>query len=335
VIVNGRRRALRDGLVCAHAAVRLGIALVLAVFVLVGDARDAHPSSTIESTYRELGPWQVSTGRATAFGGSYALFYPSDLGANGFRHPIVTWGNGTAGTPANYTTLLTHLASWGFVVIASDSGMTGLGTEILDGASFLVEEDANPSSIFYRRLDVARIGACGHSQGAGGTLNATIDSDGLITSAVTIALPDPIFWTTPVPDMASFPESAKIFFIHGTIDPLATEPAAIGWYAPLRGIAVKASQKSAGHNQVQFPDTRLTGYVTAWMMYSLRDDAYARRAFFGSPAEIDTNAAWQDAAHKPSTIPQRRLAGSPCLDSRLGTRRSIARWLPTLGDGCF
>jgi hypothetical protein len=212
--------------------------------------------------------------------------------------------------------------------------MTGLGTEILDGATFLVAEEANPSSIFYRKLDVARIGAAGHSQGAGGTLNATIDAGGLITSAVTIALPDPIFWTTPVPDMASFPSSIKIFFIRGVSDPLATEAAAMRWYTPLRGVAVKAAQKDAGHNQVQFPDTRLTGYVTAWMMYTLRDDPYAGRAFFGSPAEIDGNAAWQDVARKLPAIAPRRLAGPPCAGPRTGARRSIARLLPALGTSC-
>jgi hypothetical protein len=116
---------------------------------------------------------------------------------------------------------------------------------------------------------------------------------------VTVALPDPIWWSTPVPNMASFPTSAQIFFVRGTSDFLATESAALNWYNPVPGGAAKASQKSAGHNEVQKSTTRLKGYVTAWMMYTLRGDTYARGAFVGSPPEINTNTtAWQNAAEK-------------------------------------
>jgi hypothetical protein len=162
----------------------------------------------------------------------------------------------------------------------------------------MVNEDSNASSIFFHKLDVANVGALGHSQGAGGTLNATINSGGVITSAVTIALPDPLWWSTPVPNMATFPTSAQILFIRGTSDFLATEGAATNWYNPVPGGAAKAGQKSAGHNEVQSATTRLKGYVTAWMMYTLRNDAYARGAFVGSPPEINTNTAWQNTAEK-------------------------------------
>jgi hypothetical protein len=275
----------------------------LLVVAAVGAAALARPeaasaASTIETNYRATGSWAVSTGSATAFGGTYKLYYPTNLGSGGFHHPILTWGNGTNATPSNYDGILTHLASWGFVVIASNSGSTGLGTEIVDGAYYMVNEDSNPSSIFYQKLDIANVGALGHSQGAGGTLNATINSGGVITSAITIALPDPFWWTTPVPNMATFPTSARIFFIRGTSDFLATENAAVNWYNPVPGGAAKAAQKSAGHNEVQSSTTRLKGYVTAWMMYTLRNDAYARGAFVGTSPEINGNTAWQNTAEK-------------------------------------
>jgi hypothetical protein len=156
-------------------------------------------------------------------------------------------------------------------VIASNSGSTGTGTQIRDGAYYLVNQDATPASIFYQRLDVANVGALGHSQGAGGALNATILS----------------------------PSGGQIFFVRGTSDFLATESAALNWYNPVPGGAAKAAQKSAGHNEVQNANTRLKGYVTAWMMYTLRGDAYARGAFVGSPPEINTNTgAWQNVAEK-------------------------------------
>jgi len=265
---------------------------------LLPQTRDAEAASAIETTYRAAGPWAVSTGTASAFGGTYKLYYPTNLGSGGFRHPILTWGNGTNGTPNNYNGLLTHLASWGFAVIASNSGSTGTGTQIRDGAFYMVNQDANPASIFYQKLDIANVGALGHSQGAGGTLNATLLSGGVITSALTVALPDPFWWSTPVPNMSTWPTAAQIFFIRGTSDFLATEGAAVNWYNPVPGGAAKAAQKSAGHNEVQNANTRLKGYITAWMLYTLRNDAYARGAFVGSPPEINTNTAWQQVAEK-------------------------------------
>jgi hypothetical protein len=283
----------------ARASVRIVAGLAVAAALLgTHAAPGARAASAIETTYRATGSWAVSTGTASAFGGTYKLYYPTNLGAGGFHHPILTWGNGTNGTPNNYNGILTHLASWGFVVIASNSGSTGLGTQILDGALHMINENANPASIFYQKLDAANVGALGHSQGAGGTLNATINSAGVITSAVTVALPDPFWWSTPVPNMANFPTSAQIFFIRGTSDFLATEGAANNWYNPVPGGAAKTAQKSAGHNEVQNANTRLKGYITAWMLYTLRGDAYARGAFVGSPPEINTNTAFQNNAHK-------------------------------------
>lgn len=257
----------------------------------------AHAASAIETTYRAVGPWAVSTGSTTASGG-YKLYYPTNLGSGGFLHPILTWGNGTGATPSKYDGILTHLASWGFVVIASNSGQTGLGTEILNGANWMVGQNANSASIFYHKLDVANVGALGHSQGAGGALNATLNSGGLITSTLTAALPDPLWWSTPVPNMTTYPVASQIFFVRGTSDFLATESAAVNWYNPVPGGAAKAGQKSAGHNEIQSASTRLKGYVTAWMLYTLRGDTYARGAFVGSPPEINTNTAWQNAAEK-------------------------------------
>jgi hypothetical protein len=279
--------------------VRLRILVAAVLFaVVVAGARAGEAASAIESAYRAVGPWAVSTGTVSTPGGAYTLFYPTNLGANGFDHPILTWGNGTNATPSKYTGILSHLASWGFVVIASNSGQTGLGTQMLAAVDYLIVENAYPSSVFYQNLDTTKVGALGHSQGAGGALNATLASEGLITSTLTVALPDPIWWSTPVPNMSTWPTSARIFFVRGTTDFLATEAAAVNWYNPVPGGAAKAGLKSTGHNEVQKSTTRLKGYVTAWMMYTLRGDTYARGAFVGSPPEINGNTAWTNAAEK-------------------------------------
>jgi hypothetical protein len=275
----------------------LALALALSGSAIHGrSASTAEAAVVIENTYKANGPWATTTGTATISGQPYTLHYPSNLGANNFDHPILSWGNGTGANPSQYADTLQHLASWGFVVIAGNSGTQGLGTQILAGAQYLVAQNGVSSSIFYQKLNTAQVGAFGHSQGAGGTLNATLNSGGLIKTAVTIALPDPIWWSTPVPNLSGM--TASIFFVRGSNDFLATANAATNWYNQVPGAAAKASRKSTGHNEIQAVNNRLQGYVTAWMMYRLQGDNTARGAFAGATPEVPTNTNWQHWAGK-------------------------------------
>jgi hypothetical protein len=254
----------------------------------------------IESTYKADGSWAVSTGSANdGLGHTFSLWYPTNLGAGGYLHPILTWGNGTSATPQQYADTLALLASWGFVVVASDSGSVGEGVEMLAGATYMVNQNSNASSIFYQKLATNKVGALGHSQGAGGTLNATLMSGGLIKSAITIALPNPMWWSTPVPDMSQWPTTVPIWFARGSNDTfIATESAAQTWYNSVPGAAAKATLIGADHNTIQSANNGFQGYIVAWMKYTLEGDAYARGAFVGSPPEINGNSAWQNQAEK-------------------------------------
>jgi hypothetical protein len=70
---------------------------------------------------RSCRPYATATGMVADPSGHviYDLFYPSDYGALGFKSPIVTWGHGTLGTPAQVPTLLSHFASYGFTLVAN------------------------------------------------------------------------------------------------------------------------------------------------------------------------------------------------------------------------
>src|SRR5690606_5620994 len=98
---------------------------------------------------------------------AFTVFRPADLSASGLCHPVVTWGNGTGSSPNLYKVLLTHLASHGFIVVASDSPNVAQGNPppMLAGVTWLLEENDNPSSVYYRRVDTSHVGATGHSQG--------------------------------------------------------------------------------------------------------------------------------------------------------------------------
>ena len=271
---------------------------VIAAVAVVLSASPTHAASTIETHYNVAGPWAVSTATVTVSSGTFELYYPTDLGAGGVDHPIITWGNGTNATPANYPGLLNRLASWGFVVVASTSTATGSGDEVLAGANYMVNQNGDPSSVFYQRLDPSRVGAAGHSQGASGALNATTKSNGLITSTVVFNLPNPI-WVS-AQHKTDFTKIVRpVLFLTGSRDTLISSASGnTGYYNQVAGPAAKAVLGGADHNTVQNTGGGYLGYLVAWFDYTLRGDTYARGAFVGSPPEINTNTAWSNQAEK-------------------------------------
>jgi hypothetical protein len=283
---------------------RLGMLLaagVLLCLTIAGTAPPVAAASAIEQTYAVRGTWAVSTMTVSDSAGSYVVHYPTNLGANGFDHPIVTWGNGTNATPSQYTGVLDQLASWGFVAVASTSTATGSGAEVLAGARYVVNQNTTAGSIFQGKLDTAHVGAAGHSQGASGALNAAVSSGGLITSVMTNALPDPI-WVSAEHKTDFTRLTASVFLTSGTSDVIiSTASGQQGYYNQVIGGAAKARLKGAGHNAIQGTGGGFLGYTTAWFMYRLQGDITARGAFVGSPPEITTNASWQNTAVKGLT----------------------------------
>ncbi len=279
-----------------------GIVVLLLSVGMAGNARLATAANAIESTYAATGSFSVSTANVTDASGTviYNLYYPTNLSTGGL-HPIITWGNGTNALPSNYWGLLNHLASWGFVVVASTDLTTGTGAEILAAANYMVQQNSNSGSIFYQKLDTAHVGAIGHSQGAGGVVNATNNSGGLIKTTVPIALPNQI-WVSAGDEYYVQLLTAPVLFLGGSKDVIIASPATLtGYYNQVPGAAAVAVLKGADHNTIQNTGGGFLGYINAWMMYRLRNDATARGAFVGSPAEINTNTSWQNQSEK--TLP--------------------------------
>lgn len=236
-------------------------------------------------------------------GNPYTVWYPTNLGAGGVDHPIITWGNGTGSPSTDYQQILTHIASWGAVVISTDSMTTGYGTEMLAGATHLVAQNANRSSIFYQNLDVAKVGAMGHSQGAAGAINAALHSGGLVKAVLTVSLPDEGFiGAEHMFDLTQL--TVPLFLVSGSLDFISTTAGNQAHYAT----APKAAMGLvtwAGHSNIEDPEddtwgnpTPYKGYLNAWMRYLLVSDTTARGAFAGAIPELPTNTAWQNQATK-------------------------------------
>ena len=273
-------------------------------------ATEAHRSSyPVEAAYTPPGPYATTTSTVTDGAGNaiYDLYYPQDYAALGFQSPIVTWGNGTGEIPPQYSTLLGHLASYGFSVIGTTSRETGSGVEIGDAAHYLVSQARTAGSVFYGNLDVTHVAAVGHSPGAGGATRAALNDPALIKTLITFSLPT-IYWLNG-PSIAQLTRPAFLSSTHGIFDSVIAPPVMERIFydtltAPAAlGIILESDGKRADHASIV--DTAYggnpageLGYTTAWLAYQLRSDPTAAAAFTGAHPEMVSNANWPGSAVK-------------------------------------
>ncbi len=300
--------------------VAAALAAALALASLTGAARQPGVSYPVQGAFTPPGPYATTTGTVTNAAGTaiYDLFYPRRYAALGFKSPIVTWGNGTGGSPAKVSTFLSHLASYGFTVIASTLPNTGSGKEIDAAAHYLVAQDSAPGSVFRGHLDVHEVAAVGTSQGATGAVRATTKDPALIKTVMTFSEPNPI-WAAPNPDCppaaacTAHPNllTRPVFFIstHGFWDSIIASPAtewgfflSTSVHAAL-GIILNSDGKPADHASIANTADGgnpggFLGYATAWLEYQLRGNPVAAAAFTGAHPELVSNPNWPGSATK-------------------------------------
>ncbi len=274
------------------------------------------PALPVEAAFSVPGPYATTTGTATDGTAAYDLYYPGNYAALGFQSPIVTWGNGTNGTPAQVSVLLRHLASYGFTVIASTLPNTGSGREIDAAAHYLAAQDGVASSVFHGHLNVNEVAAAGTSQGATGAVRATTNDPALIRTVMTFSLPNPV-WAAPNPDCPTAADctadpaalTRPVFFVstHGFWDSIIASPATEKAYflsAPVHaalGIITSSDGRAADHASIEDPTAGgnpggFLGYATAWLEYQLRGNPTAAGAFTGPHPELTANPDWPGSA---------------------------------------
>ena len=291
---------------------------------LTGAAREpaspAQPSPAlpVQAAFAPSGPYATATGTATDGTAVYDLYRPANYAALGFQSPIVTWGNGTNGSPAQVSVLLRHLASYGFTVIASALPNTGSGREIDAAAHYLVTQDGVAASVFHGHLNVNEVAAVGTSQGATGAVRAATSDPALIKTVMTFSLPSAV-WAAPNPDCPTAADctahpdalTRPAFFVstHGLFDSIIASPATERAYflsAPVHaalGIITNSDGKAADHASIEDPAAggnpgAFLGYATAWLEYQLRGNAAAAGAFTGTHPELLVNPNWPGSAVK-------------------------------------
>ena len=280
----------------------LGLVLTVALTLIsLPNPVEARPAvvvagfPSVDGNWSETGPFAVTVEPGDA---THTIYRPTTLGAGGLRHPVILWGNGTGGSPLDYDGLLRHLASHGFVVVAANTPSAGSGTDMLAGATFLIDENGRPDSRFFQKIDVDDIGASGHSQGGQGAIAA--GADPRVDTVIPIEPgPGPLFFPPTPPPVGSIPRVLGPLFMLAGQDDFVVRPQLLvlprynnAGHIP----AVYGELAGADHFTPTMDGGGFRGMTTAWFRFWLMDDEQARGEFFGPAATcgICTDGAWSD-----------------------------------------
>ena len=217
----------------------------------------------------------------------FTMFRPTDMAQGGLCHPVITWGNGTGSTPTMYKSLLNNLASHGFVVIGSNSTNVAQGNPapMIVGVTWVLQQNDDPTSVLYHRIDTTHIGATGHSQGAMATNQAAADSH--ITTEV------PICGASAQKNL----HGPAMFFCGGQDTIVGCSGAQSALAAVTTLPAMYAEYVSADHGSwMSFGGTKpsvVETAITAWMRVHLMGDDSLRSWFYGADCKLCSDSAWQ------------------------------------------
>lgn len=201
---------------------------------------------------------------------SYIVVYPENFNAR-MKLPVVVWSNGTYVPPKSYEDIFSLLAQEGFIVVASTDSLLYDGSVVSGAIDFIIEQNDNPDSPLYRRVDTSRIGAAGHSLGGRSSINAAVKDEriGVVASIAGSNIEsERVELQTPALFFAG--ENDTVIAPQLWVEPM---------YDACRGPAVYVSLKNAGHVAC-FTDPELYAYyISNWFYTWLYEDQELKEIF--------------------------------------------------------
>ena len=205
-----------------------------------------------------------------------------------------------------YMPVFKRLATWGFIVVGNDDGQTGNAESASETLDFMLNLDND--SVLYNKIDKDNLGIIGYSQGGAGALRAVTQFENgknykaIFTGSAAYPLLAKNFgWEY---DVSKINIPYFMTASTGTSDDSGKDSnTEYGGVAPLSSLVdiynnmtdnvfkVRARVTNAEHEDMLL---RTDGYMTAWMLYHLQNDADAGKVFIGDDAEILNNSNWQD-----------------------------------------
>ncbi|MCL4220712.1 MAG: dienelactone hydrolase family protein [Phycisphaerales bacterium] len=159
------------------------VAMVLAGFASVAVGQDLSQPGPFAAGFRQVSVSRPDTSTFTA-----RLFYPATsagqnapLDASAAPFPAVSFGHGFFQAVPNYQSTLSHLATHGYLVIATDSqgglfpSHSAFAADMLLCLGWLEQQNADPGSALYGVVNTQAFGLSGHSMGGGASILAADD----------------------------------------------------------------------------------------------------------------------------------------------------------------
>jgi hypothetical protein len=235
------------------------------------------------------GPYTPMTVMSTGPGGTYTIFRPAELAPGGAKNPIVGWMSGGGSKPSGYP-LLPHLASHGFVVVASNTSPAigteeALGKEIIAGIDWVLAENAKADSAYHDKLDATKIASMGYSMGALAT--TTIAGDPRLTTTVHIS------GGNMVTDRIKMLHAPAAFLCGASGVDIAGEGCATDFEAATVPVfyGVFNGGDHLGVMTQPYAD-RIRLVVTGWLRWQLMRDATLAPMFVGDQCTVCKDSNW-------------------------------------------
>lgn len=274
-------------------------------------------SCPIEKKFLQNGPWEaecLQTASEDKKIRTFCVWYPAAMAEGRESYPLVIMVNGTGVKASAYRPIFRHLASWGFVVAGNEDDMSGTGYSTAKTLDFILKENEREGSVLYHRIDTARIGVAGHSQGGAGVFNAVshYGNSWRYKAAVALSpshreLSKTVLKADYDVSKVSIPllitaTSATSGLLHDADDGKGNRICGIADMREEMEVIHKAHpdvpvviarianpKKSHGDNLMESE-----AYLAAWLCWWLKGDTEAAHAFAGSDAEIKHNPRWRD-----------------------------------------
>jgi hypothetical protein len=239
--------------------------------------------------YAANGPMPTKVVNNTGSDGMFTVYAPTTLGANGFKHPIATWGNGITTTPSYYPGLLGAIASHGFVVIASNS--SNVTAQLMtDGLDWMIAQNA-ASGPYQGKLNTTCLVTIGYSLGGGASVGAGAHKDVVATGSMhgvtgpANALHAPLLLLTSETDTFVVPatfvtptyNASTVQTFYGTLS-AAGDPSNGGHLIPVDLLP-------------SAPNTLEHAAMVAWLRMWVYNDQGARKYFYGDDCVL-CKAPW-------------------------------------------
>lgn len=267
----------------------------------------------LEAKYFQLGNFSVKEKEISLEGKNFKtlkIWYPTDLETTKNQYAVVVFANGTGVPHYKYEAVFKHLASWGFIAVGNDDRNSWSGVSSAQSLDYLLSENDNPSSIFYQKINKNQIGISGHSQGGVGVINAVTtqanshlyrSAFGASTTKHALALG--LKWPYDISKV-----KIPYFAVAGMGHFDAGNGSKDSGIAPLHSMIenfnkissnklnIRARRKNIDHGDMLY---KADGYMTAWFLFTLKNDTEAQKVFIGNTAELPKNPNWQDVEIKP------------------------------------